>query len=105
MFGGKSVAIKAFIIILLLVLIVWILYSFNFSLPRISLKTEERPKKAQGSKLKAQRNSDDEEEEEEEKPEFGQPVSRSLIKSLIKQKFEEKVTAKERKIKPMINFS
>lgn len=105
MFGGKSIAIKAFIIILLLVLIVWILYSFNFSLPRISLKTEERPKKKKDTRPKTQDTSDDEEEEEEEKPEFGQPVSRSLIKSLIKQKFEEKVTAKERKIKPMINFS
>ena len=44
-------------------------------------------------------------EEEEAKPEFGQPVSRSLIKSLLKQKIVEKVTQKERKIKPMINFS
>ena len=106
MFGGKSIAIKAFIIILLIILIIWILYSLNFSFPNISLKTEERPKKVESRKSKVvSRGGDDEEEEEEEKPEFGQPVSRSLIKSLIKQKFEEKVTAKERKIKPMINFS
>jgi len=36
---------------------------------------------------------------------MGKPVSRSLIKSLIKQKIEEKVTSKEKRIKPMINFS
>ena len=106
MFGGKSIAIKAFIIILLIILIVWILYSLNFSFPNISLKMEERPKKKKDTRHKMQDTGDEEEEEEEEeKPEFGQPVSRSLIKSLIKQKFEEKVTAKERKVKPMINFS
>jgi hypothetical protein len=84
------------------------LYSFNFSLPRIHLKTEERPKKKVEKLKRGNVESDEEEEEEEEeedRSEFGRPVSRSLIKSLIKQKFEEKVTAKERKIKPMINFS
>lgn len=104
MFWGKSMAIKAFIIIMLILLIVRILYSFNFSLPKISLKVDERPKK-KDAKYKKEYTKDEEDEEEQEKPEFWQPVSRSLIKSLIKQKFEENVTQKERKIKPMINFS
>lgn len=102
-FGHNNIAIKALIIILLILVIVRILYSFNFSLPRISLQSEDRPQKKKDARHKTQDTSDD--EEEEEKPEFGQPVSRSLIKSLIKQKFEEKVTQKERKVKPMINFS
>jgi flagellar basal body-associated protein FliL len=94
------VAIKAFIIILLIGILVWILYSFNFSLPKISLQNEERPRRAEKPRAQRYENT-----EEEEKPEFGQPVSRSLIKSLLKQKIEEKVTQKEKKIRPMINFS
>ena len=109
MFGGQSTAIKAFIIILLIILIVRILYSLNFSFPNISLKSEDRPKSAKKSRSsRTEREEQEEEEEEEEtkdRSDFGRPVSRSLIKSLIKQKFEEKVTQKERKIKPMINFS
>jgi len=106
MFGGKAVATKAFIIILLILAIAWILYSFNFSLPKISLHTDKRPK-ASSSKPKATRY--EEEEEEVVKPNFGQPVSRSLIKSLIKDKLERKIEEKERirekKIRPTINFS
>ena len=103
MFGGKAIATKSFIIILLILAIVRILYSFNFSFPNISLKNENKPK---ASKQKSSRY---EEEEEEEKHDFGQPVSRSLIKSLIKdklqRKIEEKETIRERKIRPTINFS
>ncbi|MCX6825579.1 MAG: DNA translocase FtsK [candidate division SR1 bacterium] len=106
MFGGKAIATKAFIIILLVLTIVRILYSFNVSLPNISLKSENKPKTV--AKPKSSR-YEEEEEEEDEKPEFGQPVSRSLIKSLIKdklqRKIEEKEHIKERKIKPTINFS
>ncbi len=111
MFWWKSVATKAFIIILLILAIVWILYSFNFSLPNISLKSENKPKT---SSFKPKTKYDEEEDEEEtsskeEKKEFWQPVSRSLIKSLIKdkiqRKIEEKEQIKERKLKPMINFS
>lgn len=106
MFGGKAIATKAFIIILLVLTIVRILYSFNVSLPNISLKSENKPKTV--AKPKSSR-YEEEEEEEDEKPEFWQPVSRSLIKSLIKdklqRKIEEKEHIKERKIKPTINFS
>ena len=106
MFGNKAIATKSFIIILLILAIVRILYSFNFSFPNISLKTENKPKKVEGRRSQVER---EEEEEEEEKPNFWQPVSRSLIKSLIKHKLqdkiEEKEKAKERKIRPTINFS
>ena len=106
MFGGKAIATKAFVIILLVLTIVRILYSFNVSLPNISLKSENKPKTV--AKPKSSR-YEEEEEEEDEKPEFWQPVSRSLIKSLIKdklqRKIEEKEHIKERKIKPTINFS
>ena len=110
MFGGKAVAIKSFIIILLILAVVWILYSLNFSFPKISLKSENKPR-ASSSKPKASRYDDEEEEEEETKGKqnFWQPVSRSLIKSLIKdklqRKIEEKEHIKERKIRPTINFS
>lgn len=101
MFGNGNVAIKTFLIITLIGVIVWILYSFNFSLPKISLQNEDRPKKSEKTRTAKY----EEEEEEEEKPEFGQPVSRSLIKSLLKQKIEEKIVQKEKKVRPMINFS
>lgn len=110
MFGQKAIATKSFIIILLILSIVWILYSLNFSFPKISLKSEDKPK--QSAKQKSSRYTQEEEEEEEEvvkKPEFWQPVSRSLIKSLIKEKLETKIAEKEqlreKKIRPTINFS
>lgn len=110
MFGHKAIATKAFIIILLILAIARILYSFNFSLPKINLQIDKAPKKkVEGRKSKVEADDDEEEEEEEEKPNFGQPVSRSLIKSLIKdkleRKIEEKEKAKEKKIRPTINFS
>jgi prepilin signal peptidase PulO-like enzyme (type II secretory pathway) len=105
MFGGKNIAIKAFVILLLIGLIVRIFYSFNMSLPKFSLKTEDKPNrpvsKAKPSRYQAE---EEEEEEEEEKPDFHQPVSRSLIKSLLKQKIEDKISQKEKKAKPLISF-
>jgi DNA segregation ATPase FtsK/SpoIIIE, S-DNA-T family len=107
MFGGKAIATKSFIIILLILAIIWILYSLNFSFPTISLKNDNKPK-ASSTKPKVQR-YEEEEEEEEVRPDFWRPVSRSLIKSLIKDKLERKIQEKEqvreRKSKPTINFS
>ncbi len=109
MFWGKAVATKAFIIILLILAIAWILYSFNFSLPKINLQVDKAPKKKVEGRRSKVEEDDDEEEEEEEKPNFWQPVSRSLIKSLIKdkleRKIEEKEKIKEKKLRPAINFS
>lgn len=107
MFGGKAIATKSFIIILLILAIIWILYSLNFSFPTISLKNDNKPK-ASSTKPKVQR-YEEEEEEEEVRPDFWRPISRSLIKSLIKDKLERKIQEKEqvreRKSKPTINFS
>ncbi len=105
MFGGKAIATKTFIIILLILAIARILYTLNFSFPKITLKTEKAPKP---SKQKSSR-YEEEEEEEEDKPEFGKPISRSLIKSLLKDKLEKKIQEKEqikeKKARPSINFS
>lgn len=45
MFGNKPIAIKVFIILLFVATIVWILYVFNFKLPKfnLSMKHEEKP--------------------------------------------------------------
>jgi len=106
MFGGKAIATKSFIIILLILALVRIFYSLNFSFPSISLKSENKPKKVESRRSKEESDEDD---EEEDKPDFGQPVSRSLIKSLIKdklqRKIEEKETIREKKVRPNINFS
>ena len=109
MFGGKAVATKSFIIILLILAIVWILYSLNFSFPTISLKSDNKPK-VENKKQKVRYEEEEEEEEEDKsRANFWQPVSRSLIKSLIKDKLERKIQEKEqikeRKIRPTINFS
>jgi hypothetical protein len=64
MFGGKAIATKSFIIILLILAIIRILYSLNFSFPTISLKTENKPKVI--AKKKSSRYEEEEEEEEEE---------------------------------------
>ena len=105
MFGHKAIATKAFIIILFILAIVWILYSFNFSFPKISLQTEKKPKQ----KKIAKNTRVQEYKEIEDRQNFGQPVSRSLIKSLIKNKLETKIQEKEsveeKKSKPMISFS
>ena len=53
MFGWSAVAIKAFIIILLIGTVIWILYSFNFSLPKLNLKMETYKEPKQNTKLEA----------------------------------------------------
>lgn len=109
-FGGKAMAIKVFVILLLIILIAWILFTFNFSLPKlkINIKEESRPAKPvrqHDDDIQKKINKlHDHEEEEEETPE-PQTISRSFIKSLIKNKLEEKIHEKERKVRPTINFS
>jgi len=53
MFGWSAVAIKAFIIILLIGTVIWILYSFNFSLPKLNLKMETYKEPKQNTKPEA----------------------------------------------------
>ena len=44
LFGGKAVAVKVFVILILIGTVVWILYKFNFSLPKINIKLAEDEK-------------------------------------------------------------
>lgn len=100
MFGWQSVAVKTIIIVLFVLTIAWILYTFNFSLPKISLQNYEKPeKKIKSWSKKTYDDSDDEEEEYSQT----QEISRSFIKELIKKKVEEKIEKK--KPKPVIHFS
>jgi len=102
LFWWKSIAIKAFIIILFILAIIRILYTFNFSLPKISLKNEDKPERSDNEKISK---SDNSREESRDRHEFWQPVSRSLIKELVKEKFKTKIKENERRIRPTINFS
>lgn len=100
MFWWQSVAVKTIIIVLFVMTIARILYTFNFSLPKISLQNYDKPeKKIKHWSKKTYDNSDDDEEE------YSQPqeISRSFIKELIKKKVEEKI--EKRKPKPVIHFS
>lgn len=110
-FGGNALAIKVFIIILLILLIGWILYTFNFSLPKINIniKEESKPNKPVrqqdhdiAKKIPKYETQEDNEEDEEYTP---QTISRSFVSTLLKKKVEEKLQEKERKPRPIINFS
>ncbi|HPC34554.1 MAG TPA: DNA translocase FtsK, partial [Candidatus Absconditabacterales bacterium] len=104
MFGHQATAVKSFIIVLLIATVVWILYTFNFSLPKINLKLEKYSKpKTTGSvrELKIERQTTD--DIAKKINEIPKPVSNSFIKSIIKQKVETKL--EERKPRPMIKFS
>lgn len=99
MFGGKVVAVKTFVIILFALCIWWILYTFNFSLPKITLQNYDKPK----SEKKSWRSnywSNNDDEDESSQP---QEISRSFIKELIKKKVEEKIEKK--KPRPAIHFA
>ncbi|MCF7834859.1 DNA translocase FtsK [Candidatus Gracilibacteria bacterium] len=100
MFGGQSVAVKTIIIILFVMTIARILYTFNFSLPKINLQSYDKPQKK--AKSKSRKSYEDEDEDEDDQPQT-QEISRSFIKELIKKKVEEKVEKK--KPRPTIHFS
>jgi S-DNA-T family DNA segregation ATPase FtsK/SpoIIIE len=95
LFGGKALAVKVFIIIALIVAVIWILYSLNFSLPKLNihLHQDERPKDKQKRETgNGKRNNDEEEEEEEEKA--PQTIDQGFIRTLIKDKFKKEITQK-----------
>lgn len=134
MFGGKAIAIKGFVIILLAVMIGWILYTFNFSLPKLRINLQHDNKPASKKKIKAAAVEEEEEAEEEYEEEteedeeaMEEQISKkiaaakqtmnkqstskqssggqSLIKQLIKHNAEQKITEKEEKSRPNITFS
>ena len=117
MFGTQATAIKAFIIILLVWTIIRILYTFNFTLPKINFKVEKQsaPTLSKSSsssvKLERQTTKDIADKINQQRP-FGiqnpqtnvsHTDSRSFLKELIKWKVEEKI--QEKKPRPIISFA
>jgi len=115
MFGNQVTAIKAFVIILLIWSVIWILYTFNFSLPKINFKVEREsvPSNAKTSQPKVERQSTKDIVEKLNQKPFGVQTSvqtaghtwdsRSFLKELIKWKVEEKI--QEKKPRPIISFA
>ncbi len=114
MFGSQAVAVKSFIIILFIGSVAWVLYTFNFSLPKINVKLEKYKRKhtskssSRPSRATKQTTDAIAKKINQSKQDFGvqtsqQDVSRSFIKSMIKQKTEQKLF--DKKPKPMIKFS
>lgn len=116
-FGNNALAIKVFIIILLILLVWWILYTFNFSLPRINIniRQDQRPNKSNKtnrqedndiakriSKVRNKSQQDNEKYIEEYKP---QTISKSFVSTLLKKKVEDKIQDKDKKPRPVLNFS
>lgn len=109
-FGSNALAVKVFIIILLILLVGRLLYAFNFSLPRININIKEelkpnKPIRQQDhdiAKKIPKQKIDEDDDEEEYTP---QNISRSFVSTLLKRKIDEKLQEKERKPRPMISFS
>jgi len=110
MFGSQAIAVKSFVVILLVCTVVWVLYTFNFSIPKINLKLEKYNKpKIQTSQTKPEKRLERQTTDDiarkinETRNELNQPISNSFIKNIIKQKVEEKL--EEKKPRPNIKFS
>jgi DNA segregation ATPase FtsK/SpoIIIE, S-DNA-T family len=101
MFGENPSAIKIFIIILFALCLWWILYTFNFSLPKITIQNYDKPTRLEKKSSRSSSSTNDDEEEEETNN--TQEISRTFIKELIKKKVEEKIEKK--KPRPTIYFS
>jgi len=94
--------------------VAWVLYTFNFSLPKINVKLEKykrkhtsrvssRPSKATKQTTDAIAKKINQSKQDFRVQTSQQDVSRSFIKSMIKQKTEQKLF--DKKPKPMIKFS
>ncbi|HMT01400.1 MAG TPA: DNA translocase FtsK [Candidatus Absconditabacterales bacterium] len=121
LFGGKDIATKVFVIILFLLVIVWIIVSFNIKLPAIKLEIPQSSKKSTKQsdrdlkkKLRdAQQedeedyDTDDEPEEEDYEEQETAVKSGSILKDLLKQKITGKLNQKtaEKKIEHRITFA
>lgn len=108
---NNTLAVKVFIILMLLGCVAWILWTFNVSLPKIhiNLKEDDKPKhvpqKQQTADIakKISKISHDEEDHHNEP----QTISPSFISTIIKKQAQEKIAEKEfeKKHKAPINFS
>lgn len=112
MFGWQIMATKAFIIILFFGFLAWVLYTLNFSLPKINIKVKhERVPKKKKSKItpKNQEHSISKKISEAKYANTKKETNKTntnesnILKNLIKQKVEEKIKSKEI-IKPKQNI-
>jgi uncharacterized membrane protein YfhO len=55
-FGSQPTAVKSFVVILLISCIIWVLYTFNFSIPKLNFKLE-KYSKPKSTKSKTSNNS------------------------------------------------
>ncbi len=106
-FWNQAIAVKVFVIILIIIVLARILYTFNFSLPKINVNFQkyDRPEKEEDIQEKeiTKKIHQSIKKEDTERPQ-PQEVSRSFIKSLIKEKIKEKMETKKT-IRPIISFS
>ena len=109
MFGGQAIAVKWFVIVLFVSVLIWILYTLNFSLPKLNfnlhIDSKPTPKKEDGNKTKVERYYDESPKHTHSTHEMGAPISASVIKTMLKQKVQEKIAEKEEKIRPVVSFS
>jgi len=97
--------------------VAWVLYTFNFSLPKINVKLEKYKSKpvsraakisSRSTRTAQQKTDHIAQKINETKQDFGvqtppKEMSRSFIKSMIRQTAEQKLI--EKKPRPMIKFS
>jgi type IV secretory pathway VirB2 component (pilin) len=108
MFGGQAIAVKGFVIVLFVAILIWILYTLNFTLPKININfrvdDKPAPRKEEPRKATVERYYD-ESPKQHSTHEMGAPISASVIKTMLKQKVQEKIAEKEEKIRPVVSFS
>lgn len=112
MFWNKPMAVKVFVIILVILVIARVLYTFNFSLPKINLNFEkyDRPEKNKHEDhitKKVHESIKKDEAERSERAEKAQPkeFTRSFLKTLIKEKIKEKMDNKTQEVRKKISFA
>lgn len=110
MFGGQTMAIKAFVVILFVSLIARILYLFNFSLPKLNINIahEKAPTPSKSRKpthVSYSATTAKDKATDHSAHEMGQPLSPAVLKQIIKQKVAEKMSEKEVKARPTLSFS
>ncbi len=123
MFWWQAMATKAFIIILFILLVGRILYTFNFSLPKINVNIKQEKKKSRKKSIRNTKHKNQESSIHQKISEAnklinqkhinsaGQDQDKKILKSIIKQKVQQKIQEKETHIspkekpKPSIKFS
>lgn len=90
-------------------ILIRILYTLNFSLPKLNfnlhIDNKPAPKKEEIGKAKIERYYDESPKQTHSTHEMGAPISASVIKTMLKQKVQEKIAEKEEKIRPVVSFS